>query len=87
MKRLRIHGSASMAGRFFVQFVALIYMSSLRREMRKANLIERFTVRELLEEMEPLTRVDYSGKYEHLITEVSKTQRQILEGFGVASPT
>ncbi|MFZ2960582.1 MAG: hypothetical protein WA705_27195 [Candidatus Ozemobacteraceae bacterium] len=48
MKRLRIHGSASMAGRFFVQFIALIYMSALRRDMRKADLISKFTVRELL---------------------------------------
>lgn len=86
MKRLRIHGSASMAGRFFVQFIALIYMSSLRRDLRKAHLIEKFTVRELLEELEPLTRIDYSGKYGHLITEVSKTQRQILEDLGAASP-
>lgn len=86
MKRLRIHGSASMAGRFFVQFIALIYMSALRRDMRKADLIGKFTVRELLEEMDPLTRVDYSGKYGHLITEVSKTQRQILESLGVAFP-
>jgi hypothetical protein len=75
-----------MAGRFFVQFIALIYMSSLRRDMRKADLIGKFTVRELLEEMEPLTRVDYSGKYGHLITEISKTQRKNLEVFGVASP-
>ena len=75
-----------MAGRFFVQFIALIFMSALRRDMRKANLMGKFTVRELLEEMDPLTRVDYSGKYGHLITEVSKTQRQILEGLGVAFP-
>lgn len=86
MKRLRIHGSASMAGRFFVQFIALIHMSALRRDMRKANLIDKFTVRELLEEMDPLTRIDYSGKYGHLITEVSKTQRQILEGLGIEFP-
>jgi len=87
MKRLRIHGSASMAGRFFTQFIALIYMSALRRNMRKANLIDKFTVRELLEEMAPLTRVDYSGKYGHLLTEVSKTQRQIMESLGVTFPT
>lgn len=86
MNRLRIHGSASMAGRFFVQFIALILMSALRRDMRKANLLGKFTVRELLEEMDPLTRVDYSGKYGHLITEVSKTQRQILEGLRVTFP-
>lgn len=87
MKRLRIHSSATMAGRFFIQFIALIYMSALRRKMRKADLIDKFTVRELLEEMEPLTRINFSGKYGHLLTEVSKTQRQIMNSLGVAFPT
>ena len=42
----------------------------------------RFTpkyTRELLEEMETLTQVRYSGKYGHILTEVTKPQRQIIE--------
>ncbi len=52
MKRLRMHSSATVDGRLFVQFIALIYMSALRKEMRKTRLLERYTVRELLQEME-----------------------------------
>ncbi len=51
MKRLRMHSSEAVDGRLFVQFIALIYMSSLRREMRKSCLIEQYTVRELLQEV------------------------------------
>ncbi len=57
MKRLRMHSSATVGGRLFVQFIALIYISALRREMRKSTLIERYTVRELLQEMDTLTKV------------------------------
>ena len=86
MKRLRMHSSEAVDGRLFIQFIALIYMSALRKEMRKSKLIERYTVRELLQEMETLTKVKFSGKYGHILTEVTKPQREILEGLNVALP-
>jgi transposase len=83
MKRLRMHSSTTVDGRFFVQFIALIYMSALRREMRKTGLIERYTVRELLQEMETLTMIKYSSKYGHILTEVTKQQREILKDLNI----
>lgn len=86
MKRLRMHSAAAVNGRLFVQFIALIYLSGLRREMRKSCLIEQYTVRELLQEMETLTKVKYSGKYGHILTEVTKPQREILKELNIALP-
>lgn len=83
MKRLRMHSSSAVDGRFFVQFIALIYMSALRKEMRKTGLIEQYTVRELLQEMETLTKIKYSGKYGHILTETTKQQREILKGMHI----
>jgi len=83
MKRLRMHSSATVEGRLFVQFISLIYMSALRREMRKSGLIKQYTVRELLQEMETLTKVKYSGKYGHIITEMTKPQREILKSLNI----
>ena len=83
MKRLRIHSSASMDGRLFVQFIALILMSALRKKMRDTGLIEKYTTREFLMEMETLTKVRYSGRYGHILTEVTKPQRHILESLGI----
>ncbi|MCX6990682.1 MAG: transposase, partial [Chlamydiae bacterium] len=87
MKRLRMHSSATVDGKLFVQFIALIYMSALRKEMRKSTLIERYAVREVLEEMETLTKVKYSGKYGHILTEVTKTQREILKDLKIELPS
>jgi transposase len=81
-----MHSSATSDGRLFVQFIALIYISAIRKEMRKSVLIERYTVRELLEEMETLTKVTYSGKYGHILTEVTKPQREILENLEIELP-
>jgi transposase len=86
MKRLRMHSSGTVDGRLFVQFIALIYISALRKEMRKSVLIERYTVRELLEEMDTLTKITYSGKYGHILTEVTRPQREILEHLAIALP-
>jgi transposase len=78
MKRLRMHSIETVDGRLFVQFIALILMSELRRAMRESRLIERYTVRELLLEMDPLTKIRYEGKYGTILTEVTKPQREIL---------
>ena len=87
MKRLRIHSPISMDGRLFVQFISLIFMTALRRDMRKNGLINKYTVRELLEEMETLVKVNYSGKYGHILTETSKAQRHILETLDISLST
>jgi transposase len=87
MKRLRMHSSETVDGRLFVQFIALIYMSALRREMRKADLLKQYTVRELLQEMETLTKVKYSGKYGHILTEMTKSQREILQCLNIELPS
>jgi transposase len=86
MKRLRMHTSASVDGRLFVQFIALILISAIRKEMRTSKLIEKYTVRELLQEMKTLTKVKYSGKYGHILTEVTKMQRDILNALGIPLP-
>lgn len=86
MKRLRMHTIETVDGRLFVQFIALIFTSSLRKEMRKSKLIEKYTVRELLLEMDPLTKIRYSGKYGQILTEITKPQREILELLNIDSP-
>jgi len=86
MKRLRMHGIETVDGRLFVQFIALLLLSILRREMRKSKLITMYTVRELLLEMDPLTRIEYTGKYGKVMTEVTKSQRDILKLLEISLP-
>ena len=79
MKRLRMHQSSTVDGRLFIQFIALILISDLRQKMRTSGLIEKYTIHELLREMETIVKVQYSGRYGHILTEVTKVQRDILK--------
>jgi len=86
MKRLRMHTAATVDGRLFVQFIALILISAIRKELRSSGLIEKYTVRELLQEMKTLTKVKYSGKYGYILTEITKAQRDILKALDITLP-
>ena len=86
MNRLRMHTADAVNGRLFVQFIALIYVSALRKEMRASGLIKQYTVRELLQEMLTLTKIKYSGRYGHILTELTKSQREILQSLNIALP-
>ena len=87
MKRLRIHSSGRMAGRVFVQFIALILFSQILKTMREKNLSGRYSPKLLLGELESLTKIHYTSKYNDIITEVTKAQREILEAFSVNPDT
>ena len=54
--------------------------------MRQSKLIERYTIRELLLEMDPLTKFRYEGKYGLILTEVTKPQREILKLLNIDIP-
>ncbi len=86
MKRLRMHSSATVDGRLFIQFISLILMSAIRKRMRESSLIRDYTVRELLLEMETLTRIKYSGRYKSIVSEVTKKQKHILEILDIPLP-
>jgi len=87
MKRLRVHTAPTMDGRLFLQFLALIYVSSIRAEIRKNEKLKHLTVRRVMEEMETLVEIKYANRYGQVFTETTPTQRRIMKLFGVELPT
>jgi transposase len=86
MKRLRIHSSATMDSRLFIQFIALILISRIRTLVAEAkqNKEMRFlTVREVMEAMECIVRITYSGRYGSTISEIAPLQQDIVNAFGL----
>ncbi|MBT9156001.1 MAG: hypothetical protein DDT37_00976 [Firmicutes bacterium] len=83
MKRLRVHNSGKMTARIFLQFIAAILLSQIHKTLREKSLSGRYSPRLLLGELESLTRIHYQGKYRDIITEASKSQREILDAFGI----
>lgn len=83
MKRLRVQSPKRMNSRMFIQFIALILMSRIRRTLSRELPDSKWTVKGLLMELESLTTIHYSGKYKPKLSEATKTQREILEAFGI----
>jgi hypothetical protein len=87
MKRLRVHTSKAMDGRLFLQFLALIYISSIRKKITSDDKLKYITARGTMEEMETLVRVKYSNRYGQVFTETTPLQRRIIDAFGIKLPT
>lgn len=87
MKRLRIHTSAAMDSRMFLQFLSLIYICHIRNTIQGDSILKNLTVREVMENMETLVRIKYSHRYGQLYTETNPIQRKIMDAFGVVIPT
>ena len=87
MKRLRIHSSDTMDSRLFIQFLALVLISSIR-SITKCNSDLRYkTVREILEAMESVVRIKFSGRYGNIVSETGPIQQKILLAFGLPLET
>ena len=87
MKRLRVHSSSAMETRLFIQFVALILLSAVRKIKNQHSKLRNLTIRELMEAMEAISEIRFSGKYGKIITEVDPTQRDIMDVFNIVFDT
>jgi len=86
MKRLRVHTAATMDSRLFLQFLALIYISSIRNTAQADDKLKNLTTREVMEEMETFTKITYSNHYGQIFTETTPLQRHTLAVFGAEVP-
>jgi transposase len=84
MKRLRIRSSQAMDARLFIQFIALILLSRVRAIAKTDVKTKYLTVREVMENMETLVKIRYSGRYGSIITEPDPLQREIMRVFEVS---
>jgi transposase len=86
MKRLRVHSSEAMSARLFVQFLALIIYSKIRNTVKSNKKLRHMTVHEVIEAMEPVMKIRYSGRYGEVVTEIGPLQREIIDAFQLDFP-
>ena len=90
MRRLRMHTSEAMDSRLFIQFIALILISRVRTvaaDSFKNKELRLMTVRDIMEAMECIVRIKYSGRYGSTISEVAPLQQGIIDAFGLSLET
>ena len=84
-KRMLVSSDASLEGKLFVEFVALIFLSYIKKQMGDKNLYKQYTLQGLLDEVDLIECFSEPGK-SLFIGEVLQKQRQIFKDMDVPSP-
>ena len=86
MRRALVSSEQSLDGKLFVQFVALIYLSYLKKQMQDKDLFRTYTLPGMLDKLDVIECFKQPGK--SLRTgEILDKQVQLYHDLGVAPPT
>ena len=84
-KRMLVSSDASLEGKLFVEFIALIYLSYIKKQMSEKNLFNQFTIQGLLDEVDLIECFNEPGK-SLTLGEILQKQRQIFKDLEVLAP-
>lgn len=84
-KRMLVSSEASLEGKLFVEFIALIYLSYIKKQMSKKNLFNQFTIKRLLDEAD-LIECFIEPSKSLTVGEILQKQRQIFKDLDVLAP-
>ncbi len=86
LRRLSVSSDASLDGKLFVEFIALIFLSYLKKQMQDNDLFKKYTMQELLDEFDIIECFEQKGS-EIRIGEITKRQIELYDKMGVANIT
>jgi len=84
--RLRVHTKPAMQGRLFVQFIALILLTELKKMIAEnQSQLSKYGTnhRQILKRVASYSRVKFKGKYKDLYSVPTKAQELIFSAFGI----
>ena len=85
LRRTGASTESSLDGKLFVQFVALIYMSYLKKKMSNEGLFDDYTMQKVLDELDVIEVFENPGSAIH-VGEVTKKQEGLYRSLGVTPP-
>jgi len=85
IRRTGVSSDQALGGKFFLQFVALQYMSYVHKRMADNNLYQNYTMQTLFDSLDVIEKYEYEGKRGHF-SEITEKQGKIFECFGLAVP-
>lgn len=86
LRRTAVSSESSLDGKLFVQFIALIFLSFLKKQLSEKELYKDDTMQDLLDELDVIEAFEYPGKTLR-VGEVTKKQEQLYLTLGVTPPT
>ncbi|MBK5251227.1 MAG: IS1634 family transposase [Peptostreptococcaceae bacterium] len=86
MRRTTVSSDSALEGKLFVQFIALVYLSYIKKQMSDQGLFKKYTMQELLDELDIIECFEQPGNNIR-IGEMTKKQEGLYHKLGVKPPT
>jgi len=85
MRRNLVSSEQSLDGKLFIQFVALIYLSYIKKQMQEKALFKSYTIPGLLDKLDVIECFEQPGR-SLKVGEIVEKQEQLYYDLGVAPP-
>lgn len=86
LRRTLVSSEQSLDGKLFVEFIALIFLSYLKKKMQEHDLFKKFTLQGLLDEFDMIECFEQKGR-ERRWGEMTKKQIELYTLMGVDPPS
>lgn len=86
LRRTLVSSEQSLDGKLFVEFVALIFLSYIKKKMQEGKLFKKYTLQSLLDEFDVIECFEQKGK-ERRWGEITKKQIELFKLMGVDPPS
>ncbi len=86
MRRTLVSSQQSLNGKMFTEFIALIYLSYIKKQMQEKNLFKTYTMQGLLDKIDVIECFEQPGQ-KLRVGEILEKQKQIYYDLGVEPPT
>ena len=86
LRRTLVSSETSLSGKLFVEFVALIYLSYIKKQMQDNNLFKDYTMQQVLDKLDVIECFENPGD-KLRVGEVLSKQHQLYLDLGVNPPT
>jgi len=83
--RTSVSSDRSLDGKLFVEFIALIYLSYIKKKMQDKDLFRKYTLQGLLDELDVIECFEQPGR-ELRVGEVTKLQAELYEAMEISPP-
>ena len=85
LRRLSVSSEQSLNGKLFVEFIALIILSYIKKKMQSTGLFKNMTMQELLDELDIIEGFEQPG-HQLYAGEMTNRQLELYEKLGINPP-
>jgi transposase len=85
MRRTLVSSEQSLNGKLFIEFIALIYLSYIKKQMQMKALFKNYTLQGVLDKLDIIECFEHPGQ-KLRVGEILEKQRQLYSDLGVEPP-